>query len=167
MKAPELKFDIEPQLPDVVQSNAEHLPLEDESISTMIFDPPFLATSGKSLQKTDRSNKMVKRFGVYPNEKALHNFYINAMVEFHRILKPGGILIFKCQDKVSSGKQYFSHVFIMTQAQQLGFYCKDLFILLAKQRMTAAWQLKNQKNARKFHSYYIVLEKSSKKIEYI
>jgi tRNA G10 N-methylase Trm11 len=167
MKAPELKFDIQPQLPDVVKANAEHLPLPDNSIDTMAFDPPFLATSGKSLLKTDRSNKMVKRFGVYPNEKALHRFYLNAMTEFHRILKPNGILIFKCQDKVSSGKQYFSHVFIMQQAVQLGFYCKDLFILLATQRITAAWQLKNQKNARKYHSYYLVLEKSNRKIEYL
>ena len=41
-----------------------------------------------------------------------------------------GILIFKCQDKVSSGKQYMSHVFIINEAEKLGFYTKDLFILL-------------------------------------
>ena len=164
---PEYKFDLYPQREGVIKANAEHLPVEDSSFNTMIFDPPFLATKGKSLSIENGSNKINKRFGVYPTEKELHQFYVNALKEFYRILKQDGILIFKCQDKVSSGKQYFSHVFIMNEAQKAGFYCKDMFILLAKNRIVANWQLKNQKNARKFHSYFIVFEKSNKKIEYV
>lgn len=164
---PTYKFDINPVMVGVEQANAEKLPLGDESITTMIFDPPFLATKGKSLSIRDGSNIINKRFGVYPNEKELHQFYINAMKEFHRILKPNGILIFKCQDKVSSGKQYFSHAFVMQQAVECGYYVKDMLILLAKNRIVAKWQLKNQKNARKFHSYYLVLQKSNKRIEYV
>lgn len=164
---PKYKFDLYPQIAGVEQANAENLPLPDESINTMMFDPPFLATKGKSLTTENASNKINKRFGVYPTEKELHQFYLNALKEFYRILKPNGILIFKCQDKVSSGKQYFSHLFIMNEAQKMGFYCKDMFILLAKNRLVADWQLKNQKNARKFHSYFLVLEKSNKQINYI
>jgi len=82
-------------------------------------------------------------------------------------LKGDGILIFKCQDKVSSGKQYFSHNFIMNEAEKIGYYTKDMFILLAKNRIVADWQLKNQKNARKFHSYFLVFEKSKRIIEYV
>jgi len=167
IKPPIHKFDLFPQSKGVIQANAEHLPLEEESINTMMFDPPFLATTGGSLSIKDDSNKINKRFGVYPSEKELHQFYVNALKEFYRILKMGGILIFKCQDKVSSGKQYFSHVFIMNEAVKRGFYPKDMFILLAKNRIVANWQLKNQKNARKFHSYFLVFEKSNKKIEYI
>ena len=99
-------------------------------------------------------------------EKELHQFYVDSMKELHRILKQDGILIFKCQDKVSSGKQYMSHVFIMNKAVEIGFYPKDLFILLSKNRLTAEWQAKNQKNARKFHCYFWVFQKSDKKIEY-
>ena len=50
---------------------------------------------------------------------------------------------------------------------EAGFYPKDLFILLAKNRLVADWQVKNQKNARKFHSYFWVFEKSNKVIEYV
>lgn len=164
---PKYKFDINPQVDGVKMANAENLPLEDNTINTIMFDPPFLATTGKSLTADNDSNKINKRFGVYPSEKELHQFYQNALKEFYRILKLNGILIFKCQDKISSGKQYLSHCFIVSEAEKIGYYVKDIFILLAKNRIVADWQLKNQKNARKYHSYFLVLEKSNKKIQYI
>lgn len=167
IKQPKYKFDLHPQIEGVTKANAEHLPLENESINTIMFDPPFLATKGKSLKIKNDSNKINKRFGVYPTEKKLHAFYINALKEFYRLLKRGGVLIFKCQDKVSSGTQYFSHSFIINKANEIGFYTKDMFVLLAKNRIMADWQLRNQKNARKFHSYYLVFHKIDKKVEYV
>ena len=130
-----------------------------------MFDPPFLATTGSSLSKIDSSNVINKRFGVYDNELSLFKFYKNAIKEFYRILKPDGILIFKCQDKVSSGKQYFSHCFIYNTAIDIGFYPVDFFILLSNNRITAKWQ-QNQKHARKYHSYFWVLKKCNIKILY-
>ncbi len=156
---PQYKFDIRPQLDDVEYGDSRCLSLSDESIYCLMFDPPFLATTGASLTEKDDNNKINKRFGVYPNEKELHQFYIDSLIEAYRVLKPNGILIFKCQDKISSGKQYMTHCFIWQEAIKLGFYPKDLFILLAKNRIVANWQLKNQKNARKFHSYFWVFKK--------
>ena len=167
IEQPQYKFDILPQTDGVEYGDSRNLPLMDRSINCMMFDPPFLATTGKSLKTDNDSNKINKRFGVYPSEKELHRFYINSMKEAYRILKDDGILIFKCQDKVSSGKQYMSHVFVMNEAVKIGFYPKDLFILLAKNRLIADWQLNNQKNARKFHSYFWIFQKCNKKIEYI
>lgn len=166
VEIPKYRYDIKPFSDMVQYSDCRHLPLEDNSLNCIMFDPPFLATSGKSLLNDD-GNIINKRFGVYPNEKELHQFYIDSMKEFYRILNNKGILIFKCQDKVSSGKQYMSHVFIMNKAVEIGFYPKDLFILLAKSRIVADWQLANQKNARKFHSYFWVFQKTNKVIEYI
>lgn len=148
-------------------ADCRKLPLPDESVGSIMFDPPFLATTGKSLKQNDDNNIIAKRFGVYPNERELHQMYVDSLAEFHRVLTLNGILVFKCQDKVSSGKQYMSHVFICNEAIKAGFYPKDLFILLSKGRLVADWQLKNQKNARKFHSYFWVFEKCNKKIEYV
>ena len=164
---PKFKFDINPQTDDTIKCDCRKLPLDDNSLSCIMFDPPFLATTGKSITSNNDNNYINKRFGVFASEKELHQFYIDSMKEFYRILEDDGILIFKCQDKISSSKQYLSHVFIINEAIKIGFYPKDLFILLAKSRIVANWQLKNQKNARKFHSYFIVLQKTNKKIEYV
>ncbi|MBQ6250157.1 hypothetical protein [Ruminococcus sp.] len=162
---PQYRFDISPQRSDVVQADARHLPLADSSISCMMLDPPFLATKGKSLQSTD-GNIINRRFGVYPDEKSLHRCYTDMLTEAYRVLKSNGILIFKCQDKVSSGRQYLSHVYIINEAVRISFYPKDLFVLLAKSRLVADWQ-KNQKHSRKYHAYFIVLQKSDRRIEYV
>ena len=156
---PKLCFDINPQTENTVQADCRDLPLKDNSLSSLMFDPPFLATTGKSLTSEDDNNIIAKRFGVYKNEKELHQFYVDAMKEFYRVLKPDGIMIVKCQDKVSSGKQYFSHVFIANEAEKIGFKPIDLFVLVAKSRLVAEWQLRNQKHARKFHSYFWVFRK--------
>jgi tRNA G10 N-methylase Trm11 len=167
IQEPLYRYDINPQVNGVELGDSRKLPLDDNSIECEMFDPPFLATTGKSLQKDDNSNVINKRFGVYPNEKELHQFYIDSLKESYRVLKDNGVLIFKCQDKISSGKQYLSHVFIINEAIKIGFYPKDLFVLLAKNRLVADWQTKNQKNARKYHSYFIVFEKCNKKIDYV
>ncbi len=166
IEKPALRYDIKPQNEDVVMADARHLPLEDESLSCMILDPPFLATKGKSLSAKNKSNRINRRFGVYPDEKSLHQCYADMLREAYRLLKKDGILIFKCQDKVSSGKQYMSHVFVAKTAVEMGFYPKDLFVLLSKNRLVAGWQIRNQKHARKYHCYFWVFQKTNRRIEY-
>lgn len=154
IEPPELKFDKYPQSPNVVESCATNLPLENNSINCLVFDPPFLIAGNR---KTTKS-KMTNRFSYFKSDLELREFYQKSLLEFHRILKSKGILIFKCQDYTSCGKQYLQHVFIINEAEKLGFRVKDLFVLLAKNRMTGGlW--KQQLHARKFHSYFLVLEK--------
>ena len=151
------KFDLYPQTDDTLKASADDLPHWDESIMSIMFDPPFIVGHTKN-----RPTGIIgERFHGFPNIKSLWDFYERALSEFWRILKPNGILIFKCQDTVSSGKQWLSHVHIINQAEKLGFYTKDLFILLAKSRITGH-NHKNQKHARKYHSYFIVFSKSMK-----
>ena len=166
IEKPELRFDIRPQAEGVEMADARDLPLPDDSLSCMILDPPFLATKGKSLMEGD-GNRINRRFGVYPDEKSLHQCYVEMLREAYRVLIPDGILIVKCQDKVSSGKQYMTHVFVMDTAVEAGFYPKDLFVLIAKNRLVADWQTRHQKHARKFHCYFWVFQKTDRRIEYV
>ena len=55
-------------------ADCRNLPLESNSVECIIFDPPFLATTGKSLNDNNENNIINKRFGVYPSEILLHQF---------------------------------------------------------------------------------------------
>ena len=151
---PKLKFDINPQIEGVVKSSADNLPIKDNSINVLMFDPPFLI--GKSGQCENA--KMAKRFSIFGTKTELLKFYNNSIIEFYRVLKKNGIVIFKNQDVITTNnKQVFTHCIINEFANNVGFYVKDLFILLAKQRLNNP--IHKQHHARKYHSYYWVLRK--------
>lgn len=154
---PKLCYDLVPQRKGVLQADCRRLPIKSGSIRSVIIDPPFLATTGKSLTG-DTGNVINRRFSVCRNERELAALYEAAIIEAHRVLCPGGVLVFKCQDKVSSGKQYMMHCSVYQWAIARGFEVLDLFILLARSRLVANWQ-RNQKHARKFHSYFWVFRK--------
>lgn len=163
---PEYKFDLNPQTENTIQSSADDLPIQVETINSIMFDPPFVMGSGPSVKNPKKgSNLIQQRFGIFKNEKVLLGFYKKSLKEFYRILKDNGVLIFKCQDCVVSGKNIMSHMVIMNQALNLGFYPKDLFVLLAKSRLISG-KVKNQIHARKFHSYFLVFEKRKSKVKY-
>ncbi|MBR0189722.1 MAG: hypothetical protein IJQ23_04995 [Clostridia bacterium] len=162
---PKYKFDILPQTTDTVKADSRHLPVKDGSFDCVVFDPPFLVTKGPSLMVTkNRVNMIVSRFGWFSSECELFSYYRETLTELKRTLKNKGIVIFKCQDKVASGKQYISHNLILNMAADLGFYCEDIFILLAKTRLISL-KHKNQKHARKYHSYFLVLRKDEKAVK--
>lgn len=149
---PRFCFDLEPRKEGVVPADVCHLPLKDSSIRSLVLDPPFMARTGPGATLKSRFGELVGTI------KDLWNFYFLAMREIHRVLVPGGWLVFKCQDGVLSGVNNFTHVVICNQAMSLGFTPKDLFILLAKNRMMHP-RHKTQRHARKYHSYFWVLQK--------
>lgn len=152
------KFDLYPQTDDTLEASADNLPHWDASISSIMFDPPFVAGHTKA-----RPTGIIgQRFHGFPTVRRLWEFYDASLLEFYRILEPNGVLVFKCQDTVSSGKQWLSHVHIVNEAERVGFYTKDLFILLAKNRIQGHNHA-NQKHARKYHSYFIVFTKPTQR----
>ena len=131
-----------------------NIPLKNNSIGSIMFDPPFIA----GLRKEGKEGIIRKRFTSFKNIPTLLEYYNQTLAECYRVLKSKGVLIFKCQDVVDSGKNYFSHAYVMNYAESKGFYVKDLFVLLAKNRIVGvSW--KNQQHARKFHSYFWVFKK--------
>ena len=151
---PTHKYDLYPQRPDVLKATAEDLPFDDASINSIMFDPPFMA----GYTKAKPTGVMGERFHGFRYVTEMWEWYDACLAEFSRILKPGGILTFKCQDTVSGGKNWFSHSYVMNCAIEKGFYPRDMFVLVAKNRMIGHNHA-NQKHARKFHSYFWVFEK--------
>ena len=156
---PLFKIDLNPQNEKIRKGDSRALSFSDDSLDSIIFDPPF---TGGSWNK-GKAGIIKERFGYYKNIPELWEMYYDSLKEFHRILKEKGILVFKCQDTVESSKQYFSHIAIMNMAVEIGFYPKDLFILLAKTRLIGITH-HNQQHARKFHSYFWVFLNMDSKI---
>lgn len=154
---PKLKFDLDPQTDDTIQADCRNLPLENNSISSIVFDPPFMFGGKNGPHGGQGKDLMAKRFGMFYNFVELCAVYHDSLAEFYRILKRKGILAFKCQDYTDS-KTTMTHCLVYNWAIGLGFYAKDLFILCAKQRPIFRPNA-TQRHARKFHSYWWVFQK--------
>ena len=148
-------------------ADTKNLPVKSESLNSICFDPPFTMGSGPSVKNPKTGSNIInRRFGIIKNEKELLSFYYSSLIEFERILKPKGVLVFKCQDCIVSSKQIMSHAAIITAAARLGLYPKDLFIL-TKKSVILSGKVKKQQHARKFHSYFLVFIKETPKVSYI
>lgn len=151
---PLIMSDLSPRFDFVDKADATDLKLPDECINSLIFDPPFVA--GHTKKPTGIIGE--KYFG-FPYMSDVWEFYKRSVAEHFRVLRSGGIYVFKCQDTCSSDKNWISHARVIHLAEKNGFYVKDIFILLAKNRLIGHNHKHVQKHARKFHSYFIVFEK--------
>jgi hypothetical protein len=151
------------------------LPYLDNSIDCIVLDPPYMegfyrksadnkAGSGthsafaKAYSNGDEINEDSENEGTKKWHAAVTNMYFKAGKEALRVLKKNGVLIVKCQDEVSAGKQWLTHVEIINKYQEFGFYTKDLFVVVRNNRPSVSRLIK-QKHARKNHSYFLVFVK--------
>lgn len=158
---PQLVSDISPKFDFVVERDCRGLYFQDNSINSIIFDPPFVCGH----RKKGKEGIMKARYGSFKYIKDLWQFYGDSMTEFKRVLRPDGWLVFKCQDTVQDHKNYFSHVKVMNMAIEREFYPKDFLVLLAKHRLPRHNQ-KNQEHARKYHSYFWVFQNRKSRVQY-
>lgn len=72
-----------------------------------MFDPLFVI-AGETYKNNDKGSSIIaKRFEDYKNSNELKTHYFGTLKETYRLLQNKGILVFKCQDVVSSGKKPF------------------------------------------------------------
>lgn len=164
---PKIKSDLFPKNDSIIYANSENLPFENGSMSSIMYDPPFIVVGKTYRENKEGSSIIAKRFEGYETFTHLKENYYNTLKELYRVCKDGGYVVMKCQDTVSGGKQHFSHVMVMNMAYNLGFYPKDMFVLLAKQRINSfGGKWKKQVHSRKYHSYFWVFEKTKPKVQY-
>jgi hypothetical protein len=167
LPSPKHKTDLFPFDDSVIKADSENLPFESNSIKSVMYDPPFVISGKTFRENKEGSSVIAKRFLGYTKYEYLMSNYYNTLKELYRICEEDGIVVFKCQDTVSGGKNHFTHTMIMNMAIEIGFYPKDLFILLAKMRINSfGGRWNKQEHARKYHSYFIVLQKTKPKVNY-
>lgn len=147
------------------------LPYGDASFDCLVLDPPYmeglyrrsnghLAGGGShGAFRTAYSNSQETDHGPKWHDAVL-DMYFRAGAEAYRVLKQNGVFIVKCQDEVSANMQRLTHVEIINHYAQLGFYVKDLFVVV-RSNAPCITRLKKQVHARKNHSYFLVFVKTS------
>lgn len=151
------------------------LPYDDKSLDCVVLDPPYMegfyrknnshkAASGshsglsQAYSNGDEINSDTSNTGTKKWHAAVTDMYFKAGVEAYRVLRKKGVLIVKCQDEVSAGKQWFTHIEIVNELEKVGYYSKDLFVVVRTNK-PAVSRLKKQVHARKNHSYFLVFIK--------
>jgi hypothetical protein len=131
-----------------VQGDVRALPFRDGSLRSVVIDLPFIHAHGKE-------SVMGKRFASYPSQRALDALHQGAAREIRRVLAPGGLLVWKCQDIIESGKQVWNHLKIHAHCFEFGLHAVDLFILV-REHVLVGWNQHTQKHARRTHCYFWV-----------
>jgi hypothetical protein len=126
---PFLKYDARPLRPDVQQGDATCLPLAPNLIPSIMLDPPFLVGASKSGVMRDRYTKL-------KNMQALESLYFGILAEAYRVLMPKGLLVFKCQDVVSSARKHALPMLVYNYAMTVGFNYEDMLTLVRHNPMS-------------------------------
>ena len=154
--------------------DCRNLPYENGSFDAVVFDPPYMEgfyRKGKTVKAGDGTHHTFRDHYSNGDEAPRSNggkwhaavleIYTEGGKEAHRVLRDKGICIVKCQDEVSANTQHLTHVEIINSFAEVGFFCKDLFIVVRPNKPGMS-RVINQVHARKNHSYFLVLVKIPK-----
>lgn len=144
----------------VIKADFCDLPDADSSADVVVLDPPYIHNPGKHVTD-NRYNNAATTAGMYHRD--IRELYVKGMTEAVRVMKPGGRLLVKGKDEVESGKQCWSHAELREDAENLGLYARDMFILVPQAR-TSMNRWSKQLHARKVHSFLWVFDKPAPKI---
>lgn len=147
------------------------LSYDNSSMDCVVLDPPYmegfyrrskghLAASGthKAFRSAYSNGNEFDPKTSAKYHAAVLEMYFEAGREAHRVLRKNGVLIVKCQDEVSANVQNLTHVEIIDDYKSIGFYAKDLFVVV-RPNAPCISRLMTQVHARKNHSYFIVFVK--------
>lgn len=154
IEQPKFKSDLVPLYDDVLQDDSTKLEhFEDNSLKSVVFDPPFLFRKRKS----ENNDKISARFSYFSSFEDLLDMYKKSLDCINRKLAKGGWLFFKCQD-MTDGKFYCTHNEIINYATNNGYELKDIIIKKSKSKLQR--DAKQQNCVAKIHSYWIILKKN-------
>lgn len=164
---PRLLFDVFPQDERVMKIEKwGALPLEDNSIDSVVVDLPFVispANSPSAKNPNEGSQLIARRFAAYYPVDNLYYSYYHWIKECYRVLKEGGILVFKEQSVISGGIRHNTDEFSFMAGEKVGFKMIDKFILEAKARLISNAKYKNgQLHSRSYTSQFLVFKKEEK-----
>ena len=142
-------FDKFPQLP-CVRNLDEADVLPDSSFGSVIYDLPFIISSGSP-------SDIKERFSTFASEEELYAANDEMLRRSYRLLKHGGLLVVKTMDASYQDRQLWVSDYVLRRADSMGLELLDKFILVSHWRIFG--RTRQQHRARKYHSYFFVFRK--------
>jgi hypothetical protein len=133
-----------------------NLPYRSADFDVHVLDPPYMSHASRGIHNADYRN--AETTNCFSHGEIVR-LYRHGMMEGHRILKPGGLMLVKCKDELEGGRQRMSHIEIHDIAVcDLGMAVQDLFVLTQIHPLA---HLGGSQHAWKNHSYLWVFRKQS------
>lgn len=157
---PHITMDINPEFKPMIVGDFKNIPLEDNSVDIILFDPPFLTSDGDSIN----SSKVYKKiYGITNDDKDrdgvnICKIFHPFLVQAKRVLKNNGVIIAKIGDMIHSGKYQWQHCQLIEEAQKLDMNVDDMLIKVRKTVINSS-KWKKTLHLRKNHSFFIVIKK--------
>lgn len=153
IEKPKYMSDLIPLYDFVKKDDATELKTyKDNSLDSIVFDPPFLFRNRKS----GNNDKISARFSYFKSYEELFDMYKKSIIAIYNKLNKNGILAFKCQD-MTDGKFYCTHNDIINFALNNKFVLKDIIIKATTKKIQR--DAKQQNCVAKVHSYWIIFKK--------
>lgn len=148
--------DLNPSSPYVEQHDFRSMPFSDDAFDAVVFDPPF-KLSGTSHSTGPASGDSSYGISGYVPIQERHDLIFAGIDECMRVLKPGGFLLLKCQDQVSSGRVHWQTRIFAGHAEDAGASLVDMLHLPSYRRQPRGTR---QLHARRNYSTLLILRKS-------
>jgi phage N-6-adenine-methyltransferase len=134
-----------------------YLPYRSGDFDVHVLDPPYI-------HHPPARRYLCSDYKNYDTTKGLSHgdivqLYRDGMIEGHRILRPGGLMLIKCKDEMEGGRQRMSHIEVHDIAvHELAMEVRDLFVLTQRVLLV---RFRHDNHARKNHSYLWVFKKQT------
>jgi hypothetical protein len=139
----------------VLKADFTATPWADEWFDAVVIDPPF-KLSGNSQNRGPASGDASYGISTYVPIEERHQLIFDGIDECLRILKPGGYLLIKCQDQVSSGRVHWQTRIFSGHAEAGGANLVDMIHLPSYRRQPKGTR---QLHARRNYSTLLILRK--------
>lgn len=131
------------------------LPYTDACADVVVLDPPYRWTAERSHgDPTDHQYAGERTLQRASGASAVLDLYVDGLVEAHRVLGWGGVVLVKCQDTTDGGRQRWMHVELLGVLERLGMPAVDLGVVVSSRVPPTRYG--HQRTLRKAHSYLLV-----------
>lgn len=142
-----------------------NLPEATSSIDTVTFDPPYIAQGGRDTS-TLADVEFLDRYGlddVPSTTDAVTDLIEAGAREFHRVLRPDGILLLKCMNYVNGGRYRTAAYDALDRTRKVGFTLIDELVHL--RRPGPQPKRPRQLTARRNYSMLFVLRRDRRPVD--